>query len=216
MKKAVSWRVLAVVLTLCVATIASAISTSQSVVITATVGGSIVTIEPESGSGGGGTRVLPTGIVTFYGTTSPGGTVIVSQVGGLSVTVVADGTGVFSGSLVVDADRSSKLIFTPILPSGQLGISQEVSLLVPSGYVTTVDRIMLTQEKQNNTEVSVSESQATAVVGDCDQDAVVDQDDFAVVRYWYGQRTFPTCADLNADGAITLQDFSLLAYRWQK
>lgn len=195
------------------ATLATALTVGESISITATVTGTdipLIESTTTQTTGSGSTSPVSTGIVTFYGTTVPNGAVLVSQVGGGSVRVVADASGAFSGSLVAMAGVASVLAFTPILASGEFGLPSYVPVTVPSAYVTTIQHVVLGGASDMPTDAAAP----TQSPGDCDDDDIINDDDFVVLRYWYGQRTFPACADLNSDGAITLQDFALLSYRW--
>lgn len=53
-----------------------------------------------------------------------------------------------------------------------------------------------------------------ALAGDCNADHEITLTDFSVLAYWYEKPNPPACIDMNTDGKIDLVDFSILAYYW--
>ena len=52
------------------------------------------------------------------------------------------------------------------------------------------------------------------IPGDCNVDQKVTLVDFSVLAYWYNKKNPPKCVDTNADGIINLTDFSIMAFYW--
>lgn len=52
------------------------------------------------------------------------------------------------------------------------------------------------------------------IPGDCNFDQQVTLVDFSVLAYWYQKPNPPRCVDTNSDGIVNLIDFSILAFYW--
>lgn len=53
-----------------------------------------------------------------------------------------------------------------------------------------------------------------SIPGDCNSDGQITVKDFSVLAYWYERSNPPACIDVNHDGIVTVVDFSILAYYW--
>ncbi len=54
----------------------------------------------------------------------------------------------------------------------------------------------------------------TNIPGDCNFDQRVTLVDFSVLAFWYNKKNPPKCVDTNGDNIINLVDFSILAFYW--
>ncbi len=64
-------------------------------------------------------------------------------------------------------------------------------------------------------EASLPRTEATNnIPGDCNADQRVTLVDFSVLAYWYNKENPPRCVDTNNDGIVNLIDFSILAFYW--
>ncbi|MCC7436524.1 hypothetical protein IT402_01460 [Candidatus Nomurabacteria bacterium] len=62
---------------------------------------------------------------------------------------------------------------------------------------------------------SILRTEATNnIPGDCNFDQRVTLVDFSVLAFWYQKSNPPKCVDTNSDGIINLVDFSILAFYW--
>lgn len=52
------------------------------------------------------------------------------------------------------------------------------------------------------------------IPGDCNADQAINLVDFSVMAFWYGKSNPPVCTDTNTDNKIDLIDFSILAFYW--
>jgi hypothetical protein len=52
------------------------------------------------------------------------------------------------------------------------------------------------------------------IPGDCNVDRRVTLVDFSVLAFWFNKPNPPACVDTNSDGVINLVDFSILAFYW--
>lgn len=64
-------------------------------------------------------------------------------------------------------------------------------------------------------QASILRTEATNnIPGDCNIDQKVTLVDFSVLAFWYNKPNPPRCVDANGDGIITLVDFSIVAFYW--
>lgn len=52
------------------------------------------------------------------------------------------------------------------------------------------------------------------IPGDCNADHAINIVDFSVLAFWYNKLNPPSCVDINNDKVINLTDFSILAFYW--
>ncbi|KKQ46505.1 MAG: hypothetical protein US65_C0037G0007 [Candidatus Yanofskybacteria bacterium GW2011_GWC2_37_9] len=52
------------------------------------------------------------------------------------------------------------------------------------------------------------------IPGDCNADGAINLTDFSVLAFWYKKQNPPVCVDINKDNIVDLIDFSILAYYW--
>lgn len=112
---------------------------SESVTISANVGGII--IEPPSGGGTGGTVTIPKTAVRFSGEAYPDATVFVWKDGVEKIKIEADDRGIFSATLEETYDSNALYTLYAVDKAGEKSLLINYPLVIYEGYVTHVSGV---------------------------------------------------------------------------
>ena len=265
---------------------------AETITVSATVGGAVVSPSPETSSGG---INLPHTSVQFSGEAYPSATVVIFKNGQIIATTNGDGNGFFSVTIEEKYDstalyglyardlannKSLLLNYPLVIYSGYLthisGIrfaptvaldKIQVSVgdyLTVAGYALPKKELQIAIEDKNKKstmftlnardtgrynitlplmnfskgnyftyvkytddirisklvefligDTNIKSTDVTLnIPGDCNADGAINLTDFSVLAFWYKKQNPPVCVDINKDNIVDLIDFSILAYYW--
>jgi hypothetical protein len=134
---------------------------------------------------------------------------------------IARGQAFPNSDVIIVIDGGAKPIITKSISSGIWGLALDTTLLKVGEHTIKVQERISLELQSTFGKVTPFKIFARGVVfckgPDINADGRVDLQDFSILLFWWKAKPPGNpCADINGDGVVNLVDFSILLYNWMR